>query len=178
MPVKLHPINSKLIAPLLPQLTPVQLDKEPVQAALVAVAPLQSQPDMATQVPGQLVTPCLKAHKALASDCCWLDVGATDGAKVGNKDHDGDMDGAADGTREGEREGLVEVEGDMEGLKEGFMVGAKLGGFESPSFVGDAEGAVVFAVGLKVGKNVGDSDGLIEVEGDTEGLAEGPIVGT
>ena len=80
IPVKPQPTRSKPITALLPQLTPVQLDdEEPVQATLMAVAPLQSQPDMVAQVPGQLVMPCLKAHKALASDCCWLDEGAIDG---------------------------------------------------------------------------------------------------
>ncbi len=48
----------------------------------------------------------------------------------------------------------------------------------SPLIVGDAEGAVVFAEGLHVGAKEGDSDGLIEVEGVTVGLIEGPIVGT
>ena len=80
MPVKPHPIRSKAITALLPQITPVQLDTEPAQATLVAVASLQLQPDMlVVQVPGQLVIPCLKAHKALESDCCWLDEGAIDG---------------------------------------------------------------------------------------------------
>ena len=123
--MKPHPDRSKSITALLPQLTPVQLDgEEPVQATLVAVAPLQSQPDMVAQVPGQLVMPCLKAHKASASDSCWLEVGAMDGEKVGNEDQDGDIDGALDGTKEGEREGLVDTDGDMEGLKEGLIVGA------------------------------------------------------
>jgi hypothetical protein len=101
-----------------------------------------------------------------------------DGEKVGNKDHDGDIDGDIDGTKEGGKEGLLEVEGDKVGLKDGLIVGAQLGGFVSPSFVGDADGAIVFAEGLKVGAKVGDSDGFIEVEGDKVGLAEGAIVGT
>ncbi len=86
MPVKRHPIKFKLTAALLPQLTPVQLDKEPVQATLVAVASMQSQPVTAVQVPGQLAMPCLKAHKALASDCCWLEVGAMVGVYEGDKE--------------------------------------------------------------------------------------------
>ena len=48
----------------------------------------------------------------------------------------------------------------------------------SPTFVGDADGSTVFAVGLKVGANVGNSDGLIDMEGDKVGINEGPIVGT
>ncbi len=47
----------------------------------------------------------------------------------------------------------------------------------SPTFVGDAEGAVVFAEGLNVGAKVGYSDGLIDMEGDKEGLKDGFIVG-
>ena len=78
MPIKPHPIKYKPNTALLPQVTPVQLDIEPAQATLVAVAPLQSQPNIVEQVPGQLVNPSLKAHKALASDCCLVEVGAID----------------------------------------------------------------------------------------------------
>ena len=84
--MKPQPTSAKLDTALLPQLTPVQLDEEPVQATLVAVAPLQSQPDMLEQLPGQFVMPCLKAHKALESDCCWLEVGDMDGTKEGGID--------------------------------------------------------------------------------------------
>ncbi len=96
------------------QVTPDQATAEPADphGYDVAMAPLQSQPlkaigdivgvlegandvgdtdgamvGAAVGVAGQLVMPSLKAHKALASDCCWADpVGAilaTLGAKVG-----------------------------------------------------------------------------------------------
>ncbi len=126
MPIRPHPIKYTLTTALLPQITPVQLDTEPAQATLVAVASLQCQPDMLVQEPGQLVMPCLKTHKALASDCCWLDDGAIDGEKVGNRDHDGDIDGAMVGARV---VGIVE----MVGMTEGDTVG---------KYVGDEQSAV------------------------------------
>jgi hypothetical protein len=104
-----------------------------MQAALVAVAPLQLQPDMVLQVPGQLVMPCLKTHKALSSVCCWLDEGAIDGEKVGNRDHDGDIDGAINGMQEGETDA---------GLSEGALLPAK---------------------GATVGTKVGTGIGLVTV---------------
>ena len=123
MPVKPHPIKYTLTTALLPQITPVQLDTESAQATLVAVASLQCQPDMLVQVPGQLVMPCLKTHKALASDCCWLDDGAIDGEKVGNRDHDGDIDGKIDGEIVGDSLGRIEVDGDKVGSTEGCIDG-------------------------------------------------------
>jgi hypothetical protein len=44
--------------------------------------------------------PCLKEHKALASDTCWLEVGDMVGEKM-----DGDIDGERDGTVVGGVEG-------------------------------------------------------------------------
>ena len=123
MPAKPHPTKYTPRTALLPQTTPDQLDIAPVQALLVACAPLQLQPDMLVQVPGQFVMPCLKAHKALASDCCWLDVGAIDGEKVGSKDHEGDIEGDTDGSREGGKVGNVEMDGETEGDAVGKYVG-------------------------------------------------------
>ena len=127
MPLKPHPIKYTLTTALLPQITPVQLDVEPAQATLVAVAPLQSQPAMFVQVPGQLVMPCFKAHKALASDCCWLDEGAMVGDIEGETDKDGVSDGDIDGAREGDSLGLNESDGDQVGTKEGDIEGSKDG---------------------------------------------------
>ena len=72
MPVKPQLVNDKDMTALLKQATPDQADVEDVQATLEAVAPLHVQPEVmdVAQVPGQLVMPALKAHKALASDCC------------------------------------------------------------------------------------------------------------
>ena len=127
MPVKPHPIKYTLRTALLPQITPVQLDTEPAQATLVAVASLHSQPVVLEQLPGQLVTPCLKAHKALASDCCWLDDGAMVGDIEGGTDKEGDIDGDIDGAREGDSLGLNESDGDQVGTKEGCIEGSKDG---------------------------------------------------
>ena len=87
--------NSDTSPLLSPHDTPVQVvtGSDPVpQGALVAVATEQSQPLISED--GQLVMPSLKAHKALASDTCWLEVGAI----VGD-------DAAADGTIVGGAEG-------------------------------------------------------------------------
>ncbi len=119
MPVKPHPVKYTLRTALLPQTTPVQLDTEPAQATLVAVASLQSQPDMAPHVPGQLVMPCLKAHRALASDCCWLDVGIMVGDIEGEADKEGDNDGDIDGAKEGDSLGFNDSDGDKVGSTEG-----------------------------------------------------------
>ena len=127
MPVKPHPIKYTLRTALLPQITPVQLDTEPAQATLVAVASLHSQPVVLEQLPGQLVMPCLKAHKALASDCCWLDEGAMVGDIEGETDKDGVSDGDIDGAREGDSLGLNESDGDQVGTKEGDIEGSKDG---------------------------------------------------
>ena len=52
--------------------------------------------------------PCLNAHRALASDCCWADpVGAADGVKVGIRE----IVGEAVGTNVGAPEGLYETVG-------------------------------------------------------------------
>ena len=123
MPVKPHPIKYTLTTALLPQITPVQLDVEPAQATLVAVASLQSQPDMGEQLPGQLEMPCLKAHKALASDCCWLEVGTMVGGKEGEIDQDGDVEGDTEGEIEGVALGRIDTDGDKVGSKEGCTVG-------------------------------------------------------
>jgi hypothetical protein len=67
--------------------------------------------------------PCLNAHRALASDCCWADaVGAADGVKVGLRE----IVGEAVGTNVGARVGLLETAGlkDAVGTIEG--TGAKL----------------------------------------------------
>ena len=118
-----HPIRYTLRTALLPQLTPVQLDTVPAQATLVAVAPSQSQPAMFAQVPGQLVMPCLKAHKALASDCCWLVVGTIVGDIEGEADQEGDIDGNKDGAKEGDSLGFNESDGDTVGSTDGCIDG-------------------------------------------------------
>ncbi len=123
MPVKPHPIRCTLRTALLPQTTPVQLDTEPAQATLVAVASLQSQPDMGEQVPGQFVMPCLKTHRALASDCCWLDVGTTVGDNEGEADKEGDIDGDTDGAKDGDSLGFNDSDGDKVGSTEGCIEG-------------------------------------------------------
>ena len=123
MPVRPHPIKYTLSTALLPQITPVQLDVEPAQATLVAVGSLQSQPDMGEQVPGQLVMPCLKAHRALASDCCWLDVGTMVGDIEGEADKEGDIDGDKDGAKEGDSLGFNESDGDKVGSTDGCIDG-------------------------------------------------------
>ncbi len=69
-------------------MTPVQivLGSDPVpQGAFVALAPEQPQPLIPED--GQLATPSLNEHKALASDCCWL-IGVGD--IVGEKDDVGE----------------------------------------------------------------------------------------
>ena len=136
MPFKPHPIKYTLRTALLPQITPVQLDTEPAQATLVAVAPSHSQPDMAPHVPGQLVMPCLKTHKALASDCCWLELGAMVGDIEGDADKEGDIDGDIDGAKEGDSLGFNDSDGDKVGLTDGCIDGMKLGLID-----GDKEGA-------------------------------------
>ena len=123
MPVKPHPIKYTLRTALLPQITPVQLDTEPAQATLVAVASLHSQPVVLEQLPGQLVTPCLKAHKALASDCCWLDVGTMVGDIEGEADREGDIDGDIDGAKEGDSLGFNDSDGDQVGSTDGCNEG-------------------------------------------------------
>ncbi len=110
-----HPIRYTLTTALLPQITPVQLDVEPAQATLVAVASMQSQPATAEQLPGQLEMPCLKAHKALASDCCWLEVGTMVGDIEGEADHDGDIEGDTEGEVEGDSLGRIDTDGDKVG---------------------------------------------------------------
>ncbi len=137
MPVKPHPIKYTLRTALLPQITPVQLDIEPAQATFVAVAPSHSQPDMLVHVPGQLVTPCLKAHKALASDCCWLELGAMVGDIEGDADKEGDIDGEIDGAKEGDSLGFNDSDGDTVGSTEGSIDGTQLGLID-----GDKEGAI------------------------------------
>ena len=78
---------------------------------------------MVVQVPGQLVMPCLKAHKALASDCCWLEVGTMVGEKEGEMDQEGDIDGDIVGAKEGDSLGLNDRDGDKVGSTEGCIVG-------------------------------------------------------
>ena len=65
--------NDNITTALLRHTTPDHVDVvDDVQATLVAIIPLQVQPEVmgTAQVPGQLTIPCLKAHKELASDCC------------------------------------------------------------------------------------------------------------
>ncbi len=134
MPVKPHPIKYTLTTALLPQITPVQLDIEPAQATFVAVAPSHSQSDIRAQLPGQFVMPCLKAHKALASDCCWLELGAMDGDIEGEADKEGDIDGDIDGAKDGDSLGFNDSDGDQVGSTDGSIdgtyVGSKEGGVE------------------------------------------------
>ena len=150
MPVKPHPIKYTLTTALLPQITPVQLDTEPAQATFVAVAPSHSQSDIRAQLPGQLVMPCLKAHKALASDCCWLELGAMDG----------DIDGDIDGAKEGDSLGFNDSDGDQVGSTDGSIdgkyVGSKEGGVEG-AYVGTNEGDIE---GTKVGAEQSGVDEL------------------
>ncbi len=118
-------------SPLPPHVTPVQGvagSVDPGHGAFVALAPEQFQP---AKLDGQLVMPSLKAHRALASDCCWLDVGAMDGdidgkieggvdsASVGEKVGDNDQDGDLDGAIDGDSLGLKDSDGDNVGFAEG-----------------------------------------------------------